>query len=147
MVTTVLTAFLVSISVFITILVMVQKERRRGRRFFASQTRRWLDERFDAMGIKLLSGLDHFVKYIVQLHWYYSIHSVLRAILRVTVAVYTYFEQIFERNRERTKELRAEKRQLNEMNHLRQMAVHKQDTALSPAEQRRLRKKKLEEKN
>lgn len=144
MVSTAFTAFLVSVFVFTIILAVVQKERRRDRRFFAEQVRSWLDERVDAAGKSILRGRDHFVKYIVQLHWYYSIHSVLRTILKVIVAVYTYFEHLFERNRTRTKELRAEKRQLHELNHLQQMAEHKEDTALSPAEQRKLRKSKLE---
>jgi hypothetical protein len=81
---------------------------------------------------------------MVQLNWYYSIHSVLSAVLRGLIAVYTFFENIFERNRRRTKELRAEKRQLSELNHLRQMTDHRETTALSPAEQRRLRKRTLE---
>jgi len=63
------------------------------------------------------------------------------------VAVYTYFENAFELNRNRTKQLRAEKRQLNELNHLHQMTAHKQETALSPAEQKKLRQKKLDEKH
>lgn len=142
-----LTVFLVSIFVFVVILTVVRKERQLNRRFFASTIRSWLDNKVDSLGSWLLLSWDHFVKYIVQLHWYYSIHSVLQAVLRVIVAIYTYFEKAFERNRVRTKELRAEKRQFSELNHLHHMAVHKKDTALSPAEQRKLRKKKLEERS
>jgi hypothetical protein len=140
-------ALVVSIFVFISLLLVVQKERRRGRRFFAAGLRAWLDGQVDRIGMWVVRGWDHFVKYIVQLNWYYSIHSVLRTMLRVIVAVYTQFENVFERNRARTKKLRAEKRQLSELNHLRQMAEHKQDTTLTPAQQRKLRKQKLEERH
>lgn len=147
MVTSALTAFLASIIALVMLVVVTQKERRRGRRFFASGLRSWLDRVVATLEQRVIRSFDHFMKYIVQLNWYYSIHAVLRAILKGLVAVYTYFESIFERNRKRTKELRAEKRQLNELNHLRQMAAHKKDTALSSAEKQRLRQKTLEGKD
>lgn len=144
MVTSALTVFLVSVFVFFTTLILVQRERRYGRRFFAERLRAFFDRGVEKIGKSILNSWNHFVRYIVQLHWYYSIHSVLRTMLRALVVTYTYFEKIFERNRSRTKKLRAEKRQLSELNHLQQMAVHKEDTALTPAEKRKLRKKKLE---
>lgn len=144
MITTALTAFLVSIVFFAVLVTLTQQERRRGRRFFAAGIRSSLDILVTRSEQRLVRSSDHFMRYIVQLSWYYSIHSVLRTFLRGLVAMYTYFENVFERNRQRTKELRAEKRQLNELNHLRQMADHKADTALTPAEQQKLRKKTLE---
>lgn len=147
MISSAATIFGVSIFVFIILLMVVKKERRRGRRFFASRIRSWLDIRADKAGNWVVVSWDHFVKYIVQLHWYYSIHSVLRGILRLITAFYSYFENIFERNRKRAKQLRAEKRELGELNHLQQVAEHKEDTALTPAQKRKLRHKKLEEKH
>jgi len=142
----------VSLLVFCVVLFcvwafLVYRERKSGRRYFAAGLRGWLDEKLTHVIGKLSRSWEHFVKYILQLNWYYSIHSVLRAILRGTVAFYTYFENIFERNRSRTKQLRAERREISEANHLRQMTEHKERTALSPAQQRKLRKKKLEEKH
>lgn len=136
-----------SLVALISLLTLVAKERRSGRRFFASRFRGWLDVLVDKFESGLIKSCEHFVKYIVQLNWYYSIHSVLRTILRVMVRFYTYFEVLFERNRERTKRLRSEKRQLNELNHLRQMAEYKEDTALTPLQKKKLRHKKLEEKH
>ncbi len=144
MIAAAVTTLVASIVIFSTLLLVTQLERRRGRRFFAANVRTWLDGIADSAGDSIVRGFDHFIKYIVQLNWYYSIHSVLKGILRFIVAVYTYFEDMFEQNRKRAKELRAEKRQLNELNHLRQMADHKENTTLSPAEQRRLKKRKLE---
>jgi len=147
MISSAATVFGVSVFVFLILLVVVQKERQRSRRFFAGKIRSWLDTRADRVGKWIVDSWDHFIKYILQLHWYYSIHSVLRAILQVIRAFYAYFESVFERNRKRTKRLRAEKRQLGELNHLQQMAEHKEDTALTPTQKRKLRHKKLEEKH
>jgi hypothetical protein len=147
MVTSALTAFVVSILSLVVLIAVTQQERRRGRRFFAAGLRSWLDTVIFATERQITLSFNHFIRYIVQLNWYYSIHSVLRTILRGLVAVYTYFEAVFERNRQRTKELRAEKRQLSELNHLRQMANHRIDTALTPVEQQKLRKRTLEGKD
>jgi hypothetical protein len=144
MVTPAVLAFLGSVFAFIVIFFTVRKERRQSRRFFAVRLRSWLDKKVDTAGLWLARSLNHFIKYIVQLNWYYSIHSVLRTILRVIIAAYTYMENIFENNRSKTKQLRAEKRQLNESNHLQQMATHKEDTALTAVQQQKLRKKNLE---
>ncbi|MCA9362537.1 hypothetical protein KC906_04130 [Candidatus Kaiserbacteria bacterium] len=145
MLPTALTALAVSLGTFVVLVGVTVQERRRGRRFFAGSVRQWCDAKADRLERGTTESIDHFVKYMVQLNWYYSIHSVLRTFLRAIVAVYTYFEHVFERNRERTKQLRNEKRKLSELNHLRQMTKHKEETALTPAEQRKLRKKKLEE--
>lgn len=147
MISSAATIFGVSIFVFIILLMVTQTERRRGRRFFASRLRSWFDVRADNVGKWIVASWDHFIKYILQLNWYYSIHSVLRTILKLITAFYGYFENVFERNRKRTKQLRAEKRQLGELNHLRQVADHKEDTALTPAQKKKLRHKKLEEKH
>lgn len=144
MISSALTAFLTSLATFVVLVLVTQQERQRGRRFFAAGVRGWLDAKVDQAGKGIFGGFDHFMKYIVQLNWYYSIHSVLRTLLRGLVAIYTYFENMFERNRKRTKDLRAEKRQLSELSHLQQVAKHKEETALTPAQQQRLRKKQLE---
>jgi len=59
------------------------------------------------------------------------------------VTFYTYFENIFENNRKRTKQLRAEKRELNEFNHLQQMTDHRKETALTASQQKKLKDKNL----
>lgn len=123
------------------------RERRLGRRSFALGLRSWLDTVVTRFEHAVVHKTEHFMRYMVQLHWYYSIHAILRAVLRGLVAIYTYFEEVFERNRKRAKELRAEKRQLNELNHLRQMAAHRVDTALTPTEKQKLRKRTLEGKD
>ena len=147
MVTTALTAFIVSVFTLLLLMVVVRNESRRGRRFFAVSLRGFLDRVVSSIETWIVVSWGHFIKYILQLHWYYGIHSILRTLLRFIVATYTYFETIFERNRARTKLLRAEKRQLNKFNHLKEMAVHKKDTALTPAAKRKLRHQVLENRN
>lgn len=144
MITTALTTFLTSVFVFVVLVIFTQQERRRGRRLFASAVRVRMDAFLRQLHTQVARSISHFMRYMVQLNWYYSIHSVLRTILRVTVAIYTFFEDVFERNRKRAKELRAEKRQLSERNHLQQMAVHRVDTALTPKQQKKLKDETLE---
>ncbi len=143
MATPALTAFLISLGVFVLLAVLFRQERQRGRRLVATRIRNFLDKLVEQVTSRLTKSITHFVRYIVQLSWYYSIHSVLRAALRGMVAAYNYLENVFERNRERTKQLRAEKRQLTELNHLRQMADHRVDTALTPKQQQKLLDKTL----
>ena len=141
------TALTLSIAAFLFLLVVIQKEHRLGRRFFAASARSWLDGKVDEFESWILKSWNHFIKYIVQLHWYYSIHSLLHATLKLIIAFYTYFENVFEQNRKRTKKLRAEKRKIGELSHLGQVAEHKEGTALTPAQKVKLRHKKLEEKH
>ncbi len=141
------TGFAVSVLILLILLVVVHKERRLSRRFFASSFRGWLDKIIVRFEVWLLVTWNHFIKYILQLHWYYSIHSVLKAILKMIIAVYTYFENVFEANRTRTKQLRSEKRQMSDLNHLQQITKHQKATALTPAQQKKMRKKQLEERH
>ncbi len=144
MVTSAFSALLISLITFTVLAVVTQYERRRGRRLFASQVRKWSDGVVDTVSRVLVKSFNHFTRYIIQLSWYYSIHSVLRTLLRGTITVYAYFENLFERNRARAKRLRAEKRQLSEYNHLQQMANHRVETALTPTQQQKLKHRKLE---
>lgn len=142
------TSFLIaSVVTFVFVLAITQTERRRGRRLFAGRIRGWLDTVVSGCERWFAKVWNHFVRYVLQLNWYYSIHSVLRTMLRFTQGVYTHFERMFERNRDRARELRREKRELSTMNHLRDLAEHKEDTALTPAQKQRLKHKKLEEKH
>lgn len=144
MISTALIYFLVSVGVFLLLVVVTSVERKRGSRVFAGSLRTTLDTKLATLYQHLAQVLEHFFRYIVQLHWYYSIHSVLKTLLRIVVAVYTGLESFFERNRKRAKALRAEKRQQTELTHLEQVSAHKAETALTPTEQRKLRDKQLE---
>jgi len=139
-----LITFSTSLALFFVLAIFVQIEHACGRRFVAVQFRNWLDIKVVRASKVWHESVNHFMRYIVQLGWYYSIHSLLRTILRVLVSMYAYIEDIFERNRTRTKQLRLERKKRTKQTHLTQIADHRIETALSPDQQKQLRKKKLE---
>jgi hypothetical protein len=145
MVITATTYFGVSTLAFLVWVLVVGLEQARGRRLFLSSLR----DRFDSLITWFLGGLAkrwrHFVRYVVRLNWYYSLHAMLQAFLRVIVTSYHYFEAKFENNRKKAKQLRAEKRKLKaERTHLEEVAVYREETKLTPEEQEKLKKRKLE---
>ncbi len=82
---------------------------------------------------------------IIRLSWYYSLHSLLQAALRVVVSLYDYLEKIFHINRKRARAIRAERRIRKESSGMLQsVALHKETTALTPTQKKKLRTKKLE---
>ncbi|MEK7639473.1 MAG: hypothetical protein AAB388_04920 [Patescibacteria group bacterium] len=136
--------FITSSILFVALTSLYEMERRRGHRLFLSSTRARLDAFVVAVTHRCTRAVDHFVHFVVKLNWYYSVHSFLRSVLVFLGAVYRYFEHHFEHNRARTKELRREKQKQSTENHLSQMAAHKVETALTPAQKRRLKHKQLE---
>jgi len=141
-----LTWLLASTLLFGILVFVIQAEKKRGKRFLLAGFRGWLDKNIAAIGRKIVSIWEHFTKYIVQLGWYYGLHSFLRAILTTLIAFYESVEHVFEANRRRTKQLRAEKKMVVSENpsHLTEMAQHKVDTALTPAQQRKRKATQLE---
>lgn len=146
MITTPLAVFIGSTISFVLASFFVHLEQKRGRRLVLTGTRTWLDMFFVNVSMQFAAWWRHFIRYIVQLGWYYSIHSFLRATMTVLVSVYEYLETHFERNLHRTKNLRAEKRQRTN-NHLATVAEHKAEVALTPEEGQKLKDKILEEKD
>lgn len=143
MVTLGLTWLSISAALFISLMWAVAAERKRGKRFLLTRVRAWFDKHIAAIGLRTTLAWDHFTKYFLQLSWYYTVHSFLQATLRTIVAFYESIEQKFEMNRKRTRKLRAEKNQVTSENHLTEMTRHKIDTALTPAQQKRLKDKQL----
>ena len=145
MLSTALTSLAISITSFVLVMLLVQGEQRHGKRFILSGFRFWLDSLVSKIETSIHEAIDHFIKYVVRLNWYYGIHSFLKAILALIVKSYEYVERVFEHNRHLTKQLRAEKRNKEEnSSHLTAMAQHKVDTKLTPAEVRRRKKNHLE---
>lgn len=138
--------FLSSLGAFILYFVLVSVEYARGKRIILASGRGWVDKIFITVASRVRGTYDHFSKYVVQLGWYYSVHSFLRTVLRMLVATYEYFESHFELNRKRAKQLRAEKQERleSQRTHLTEMAEHKVETALTPAQQKKVRKKHLD---
>jgi hypothetical protein len=129
---------------FIVTAALVSVEASKGRRLVLQNGRDWLDERLVRTQQSFASVWKHFSRYIVKLGWYYSIHSLLATILRLLVSVYTYFENHFEHNRTKAKQLRLEKKKVNSQSHFAKVTAHKKATSLSPEEKKKLSDAKLE---
>lgn len=114
-----------------------------SRRRFARGVRGWLDQIVTNVVHWWNGAINHLVRYVLQLGWYYSLHSILRAMLMGLVRGYHALEAVFERNRARTKALRRELKQKKQRNHLDEIQDHKVSTALSEPEKRRRRKRGL----
>lgn len=134
--------FLLSTSLFIIFAVIARGEALQGRRFFLAHVRNKADEAGERFYDWLTLLWRRLARHTIQLSWYYGIHSTLRAILTVLVKTYDRLELIFMRNRERAKRLRAERR-ADRQSHLTIIGEHKAATALSPAEKKKLKAKKL----
>ncbi len=145
MLSTAITTLAISITSFVLVMLLVGSEQKRGKRIVLGSLRNWLDKVVGTIEFKIHDAIDHFIKYVVRLNWYYGIHSFLKAVLALIVKSYEYVEKVFEHNRNLTKQLRAEKKNKETTSsHLTAMAQHKVDTKLSPAEARRRKKNHLE---
>lgn len=139
-------SWLVASSTLLGLLILItQFEKKRGKRVALSRLRGWFDGVVATIGRRIVGTWRHFVRYIIQLGWYYGLHSFLQAVLKTLVRFYEGIELVFEENRRRAKQLRAERRKETQAtpSHLTEMAQHKVDTALTPAQQRRLKDKEL----
>lgn len=131
--------------VFLVWSYIVGVEVRGGRRIVLSGVREWCDGLVDSGNRIITSTLVYVDRHIIKLSWYYSLHSLLQAALRVVVSLYDYLEQSFYHNRKRARAIRAERRVTkNPSNMLQSVALHKETTALSSVEKKKLRTKKLE---
>ncbi|HEY0964324.1 MAG TPA: hypothetical protein VGE31_00835 [Candidatus Paceibacterota bacterium] len=140
-----LMTFTIATVLFLAVAIVVQVERVRMRRLFLAGARGWLDRKVAESALRFSDRWHHFSQYIVKLGWYYSLHSLLRTVLAILVSIYNYFEDIFEKNRSRTKQLRQERKRKIKRSHLTEIADHKVETALTPAQQTELRRQKLED--
>lgn len=137
--------FIASIAVFAAFAGLVRVEQKNARRLVGGRLRNSLDVSILRIEKKWSHNWRHLSRYVLQLGWYYSIHSLLSTIMRVLVSIYNRIEHIFERNRARTKELRKELKKHVQQSHLSQIAHHREKTALSSEEKTQLRKDKLEQ--
>lgn len=135
-----------SVVALLSYAVLVSAELRRGERFGRTRVRSYLDGPLGAVEQSVVGLWSHFVRYVVQLHWHYGIHAVYRSVLLFLQRVYQVIEERFEKNRQYTKRLRAERRRVTSTaaGHLQAMAAHKEASALTPAQKRALKKKSLE---
>lgn len=138
------TLFAVSASLFSVLAFITRLEHKRGKRFFLSRLRDWLDLRLVSIYSFISQHSKRILRHTIKLTWYYSIHSTLKTLLTILVKLYDRLELVFINNRERAKVLRAEKRNtLAPKNHLAVINEHKVSAALTPGQKKKLRAKKL----
>lgn len=131
--------------VFIVFSFIVGVEVRDGRRLVLPGVRDWCDGVVDSGARTIQSTLVYVDRHVIRLSWYYSLHSLLQAALRVVVSLYDYLEQSFHHNRKRARAIRAERRVVKSPSGmLHNVALHKETTALTSVEKKKLRTKKLE---
>ncbi len=136
--------FITCLVLFVVVAVLVHTEQARGKRVLLASVRGWIDRKIVLVFKRLLDSWHHFTHYVVRLGWYYSIHSLLRTILAMLVSAYTFLERMFEHNRVKTKELRRKKKHAIEHGHFSKIADHKAEMSLTPDEQTKRKKDKLE---
>jgi len=115
--------------ILIVALCVVYKEQQKGERLFLGRFRSWLDRRFEALTHRVRQLL-----HVISISCMYIVHQVRSGLARAIAPR--------PRNRQQPKRrLEFEKTD----NHLSSMHDHKNDTALSTAQKKKLRNKKLEE--
>ena len=118
-----------AITILVVALVVVGSEQQKGERLFLGRVRGWIDRRCDALAVRVRQ-LTH----IIGMSCMYVVHQ-LRAGLARAIAPQP------RRRKQPQERLQFEKTS----NHLSSMHDHKTDTALTPAQKKKLRNKKLEE--
>ncbi len=119
-------------------------ERRRRERVFLSEFRTRLDKLVVYLDREIRARYARVLKRSLKLSWYYSLHTMLRAVMGVLVHSYDRLELVVIKNRARAKQVRAESRVASTTNHLTEIEKHKQETALTTRQKKKLRAEKLE---
>jgi hypothetical protein len=136
--------FLVSSVLFLVGIVFVVLEKKSNRRFILSNTRDRLDSGILYIDAVIRAKYALILKRSLKLSWYYSLHTMLKAVMGLLVHSYDRLERVVIKNRARAKKVRAESRVLLQDNHLTEIEKHKQDTALTSKQKKKLRAEKLE---
>lgn len=122
--------------------IVTTKEQRLGRRFFAVHSRKSLDIAFDQIIAQVAKWYILITRHKMKLSWYYSIHTVLVAVLAFLGTTYNKIENIVIANRVKAKQIRKEKHSFIK-SHLTEIAEHKVNVKLSKKEQTRRKKASL----
>jgi hypothetical protein len=136
--------FVISSVLFIAMTLVITLENKSNRRFVLTSTRDRLDSGILYVNAVIRAKYALILKRSLKLSWYYSLHTMLKAVMGLLVHSYDRLEQVVINNRARAKKVRAESRVLLQDNHLAEIEKHKQDTALTSKQKKKLRAEKLE---
>lgn len=128
--------------IFVGYLALIRREEQQGRRVILASIR----EGVDHFIVRVVSWCERVIRYIVRyvitLSWYYSLHAFLKVMMKSLAGAYHVLESMLIRNRDRARALRKERRSVTK-NHLTQIADHKAETKLTPAEERKRKDRAL----
>lgn len=116
-------------------------ELRRGHRFFAERPRVFLDNCITSFSGRVGRFYTYISRYVITLSWYYSLHALLKVVLKFLAGTYNAVEAMLHRNRKRARKIRIERKR--EQSHLSLIAEHKVETALTPDQKVKLKEKAL----
>lgn len=133
--------FILSTIAFVLLAGFLSIEEKKGR-LFLSQARGRLDRALDAFVQFISDKLSYLGRHIFKLGWHYGIHKFLRFIMTVLVKSYDLLERWFMSNRERARVIKLEKK-IKASGHLGEVAKHKEESALTEAQKKKLLSKKL----
>jgi hypothetical protein len=136
-----LTLFLSAFVAFVVLASFFSVEEKKGR-LFLSKARGHLDRALDAFVRFISERFVYLGRHIFKLGWHYGIHKFLRFIMTVLVKSYDLLERWFMSNRERARVIKLEKK-ARAGGHLSEMAKHKEESALTETQKKKLLAKKL----
>ncbi len=139
--TSILTFAAFNFIILIIVARVFMLEARRGKRFFASGVRASIDDGIDSVSSRCVRFYTYIGRYVITLSWYYSLHALLKIVLKFLASAYTVVETLLHRNRKRARKIRIERKR--EQSHLSLIADHKAKTTLTPAERAKRKEKAL----
>lgn len=129
--------FIVTASSFVALVawsLFTTYEINHNKRLLLAGVRNRIDTLLEQISKTLSLWYITITRHKVKLSWYYSIHTVLVAILAFLGRTYTTIEAIVLRNRDKAKQIRREKKIMTRT-HLTEIAEHKVSVKLSEKEQ------------
>jgi len=114
-------------------------EEKRNNRLFFGGLRSRLDYGIVLLSKRISSTFQILLKRTVTLSWYYSLHALLRLLLRFIAGLYFAVEQMFINNRNKARQIRRTQNN----SHLAALSEHQKETALTEKEKKKRKDKAL----
>lgn len=131
-----------SFLLFVTLAWISTLEMRANKRFFLSYLRNAADHLIHDLAIKVHSFFVYLGKYVITLSWYYSLHTLLRLLLKFLAGTYYMLENILHRNRDKARKIRQEKKNKTK-SHLEVIADHRASNQLTVQQKKKLKDKSI----
>ncbi len=124
---------------FIGYSILLLVEERRGDRSVLKGVRQVLDGQIIRLSTRASDVLHYVSKRVITLSWYYSLHALLKFVLKFLAGLYFSVEQMLINNRNKARQIRRSQRN----SHLTMISEHQKETALTETEKKRRKDKAL----